>query len=121
MSLCDREGTSQAVGTSDLAGPLSRSDGTRARSADLAPRRSALANGIALVNDQCPPPVWSAWSRLHVLRVLADEPVDRLTDEVGMTDVSGVLLDGVDQESPQAPCPTIRRGVLDQLVQAVAG
>jgi hypothetical protein len=35
-------------------------------------------------------------------RVLPDDPVDRLPDQVGVADVPCVLLDQVDQDLPQA-------------------
>jgi hypothetical protein len=35
-------------------------------------------------------------------RVLADDPVDRLPDQVGVADVPCVLLDQVDQDPAQA-------------------
>lgn len=41
-------------------------------------------------------------SRSSPGRILADEPVHRLANEVGVADVAGVLLDQVDQEAPQA-------------------
>lgn len=40
----------------------------------------------------------SAW------RVFSGEPVHRLADEVGVADVTGVLLDDVDQDTSQAWC-----------------
>jgi hypothetical protein len=43
---------------------------------------------------------------LTARRVLPDEPVNRLSDEVGMTGVPRILLDQVDQDPPQAGCPT---------------
>ena len=54
-------------------------------------------------------------------RIVPDEPVHRLPDEVGMADVPRVLLDQVDQETPQAGCPTVGPGALGQLVQAAVG
>jgi hypothetical protein len=39
-----------------------------------------------------------------VRRILPDEAVHRLPDEIGMTDVPCVLLDQVDQDPPQAGC-----------------
>jgi hypothetical protein len=44
-------------------------------------------------------------------RILPDEPVYRLPDEVGMADVPGILLDQVDQEATQARGPTSGKGV----------
>src|SRR5258708_391572 len=54
-------------------------------------------------------------------RILSDEPVYRFPDQVGVADVPRVLLDDVDQQTPQAGCPTVGPGAPDQLIQPAAG
>jgi predicted ATPase/class 3 adenylate cyclase len=49
--------------------------------------------------------------------VLADKPVYRLPDQVGVPGVPAVLLDQVAQQPPQAGVPAIRGGDVDELAQ----
>ena len=50
-------------------------------------------------------------------RILADQPVDRLTDQVRVSGVSPVLLDQVEDRSAQAGPPAVRLRLLDELVE----
>src|SRR5437588_12697547 len=53
-------------------------------------------------------------------RVLADETVDGLADEVGVADVTCVLLDEVGEDAPQAGRATVRPRGSAGLFQAAA-
>ena len=64
----------------------------------------------------------SATAHPVVRRILADEAVHRLADEVGMAHVSRVLLDQIDQHPPQVGC--LAAGVADargQVIHATVG
>src|SRR4051812_25722017 len=67
---------------------------------------SKLADGVALT---------SAW------RVLADQAVDRLTDQVGLAGVPRVLLDEVDEHPAQAGRDTVRPGRAPRELEAALG
>ena len=54
-------------------------------------------------------------------RVLADATVDGFTQQVGVSGVTGVLLDEVGDEPPQVRAPTVGHRGVDELVEAVVG
>ena len=71
-------------------------------------RRSALGTPIWNRATRARCPVWGfgpvppgSWREVSPRWVVPDEPVDRLSDEVGMAVVPRVLLDHVDQDVAQ--------------------